>query len=264
MENCNFKFILNHHFIVRHCTARYGDDTPTNFHCNKGFRRWCRFFYLNQGVVEFISATGKEVTVRDGDILFIPFDAEYSSSWKESENGNYYLIEFILEYENGDNLNLFDDITLLFKDAGYFKNIFYDMVKTVSNDTLGFHLLCQEKFLNLLYLLAMNIKSNDESHREIRPAIDIIEGDFSKPIDVNKLAEMCYISPATFRRKFLKYANMSPVKYRNFLRINKARELLTTGLYTVNQVAEIIGINDMPYFSKLYKNQFGVTPSSKK
>ena len=53
---------------------------------------------------------------------------------------------------------------------------------------------------------------------------------------------------------------MSPVEYRNRLRINRATELLKTGEYTVGEAAESVGIRDIKYFSKLFKRYAGVNP----
>lgn len=262
MDFGNFQFILNNHFITKHCVAHDGNDTPTLFHCTKGFRKWSRFFYLENGIVDFTSHTGKKLRMKSGDIIFLPYDIEYSSSWLESDNGHYYSVEFILEYPNGENLNLYDDITYLFNDNGFFKELFIEISDTYMKGTLGFQLKTQQQFLNLLYSMAMHLKNSDNHFRDIRPAISDIEENLHDKIDIDKLAEKCHISPATFRRKFLKYASMSPVSYRNYMRINKARELIGTGLYKIHEVAEIVGISDIYYFSKLYKNQFGVSPSS--
>lgn len=55
---------------------------------------------------------------------------------------------------------------------------------------------------------------------------------------------------------------MTPVEYRNKLRIQKAVDLLKTGDHTVTEVAEAVGISDMKYFSKLFKSHTGVSPSA--
>lgn len=257
----NFNFILNNHFIIKHCTAREGFDTPSDFHCTKGLRKWSRFFYLDKGKIEFTSATGKKLHIKSGDILFLPYDVEYSSSWLDINGGYYFSVEFILEYLDGNNLNIYDDITFLFNDSGKFRKIFEEMKDTILSRTLGFHLKCQEQLMRLLYVMAMHIKGSDIRYRDIQNAISVIENNFCDEIDINKLAEMCCMSPATLRRKFLNYSNMPPIKYRNFLRLTKARELIYTGLYKITEVAEIVGINDVYYFSKLYKKQFGISPS---
>ena len=55
---------------------------------------------------------------------------------------------------------------------------------------------------------------------------------------------------------------MSPVEYRNKLRMQKAAILLRTGSSTVGEVAEAVGISDIKYFSKLFKRCIGVSPSA--
>ena len=57
---------------------------------------------------------------------------------------------------------------------------------------------------------------------------------------------------------------MTPVEYRNKLRMQKAVTLLKTGAYTVGEAAEAIGMSDLKYFSKLFKRHTGVTPSTMK
>lgn len=261
MKIGKYAFILNNHFIVRHCTARDGCETPARFYCRPGLRAWSRFFYLEQGEVDFVSHTGKQLKMVSGDILYLPYDIEYVSYWTDSTNGHYYTVEFILEDSDGQNLNLNDDLTLLFHDDGHFRKLFYEMAQTVATGTMGFQLRCQEQFMHLLYLIAMHSRETDTTHLDIQPAIQIIEEDFCKEIDVNALARLCHMSPATFRRKFLAYASVPPITYRNTLRLNKAKELLLTGLYTVSEAAEIVGIPDLTYFSRLYKQQFGQCPS---
>ena len=262
MDFSNFQFILNNHFIIRHCTAREGFDTPSSFHCIKGLRKWSRFFYLHKGIIDFTYNDGKKLRIKSGDILFLPYNIEYHSSWIESQNGHYFTVEFILEYPNGDNLNLFDDIHYLFNDTGKFRGIFEEMKNTVLNSAPGFHLKFQEQLMHLFYIMAMHIKEADIRYIDIQSAISVIENNLNDELDINKLAEMCCMSPATFRRKFLKYSSMSPIKYRNFLRLTKARELIYTGLYQISEAAAIVGIDDVYYFSKLYKNQFGISPSN--
>lgn len=261
MKNSNVSFILNNHFTVRHCTARDGYDTPDDFHCRKGLRKWSRFFYLVNGSIDFVSHTGKSFTLHGGEILFLPYDIEYTSAWTDSRDGYYYSVEFILEYPNGENLNLFDDLTVLFNDNGSYKRLFAEMSRTATESAVGSHLLLMEQLMKLLYLVAMRVKDSDRLDENIRPAVELIESNFAAETDVNALAELCHMSPATLRRRFQKYMNTSPIAYRNTLRLNKARELLLTGLYTVGEISDIVGFGDIAYFSKMYKAHFGISPN---
>ena len=46
------------------------------------------------------------------------------------------------------------------------------------------------------------------------------------------------------------------------LRINRAKELLNSDLYSVSQVAEMSGFFDDTYFSRYFKKRVGKTPNS--
>lgn len=262
MDEGQFLFILNNQFVVRHCNAKKGNDTPTHFKCRGGLRKWSRFFYLDKGEVDFISYTGKQLHMKSGDILFLPYDIEYISSWTERTDGSYFSVEFILEYPDGRNLNLYDDLTLLLHDNGLFRAMFVEMVEIMTSNTVGYHIRVQEKLMHLFYLLATQVRRDHMGDVQLQPAFEEIEQNFHKEINVNALALQCNMSPATFRRKFLAAAGMSPIKYRNRLRLNKARELMQTGLYTVSEAAQLVGVPDVFYFSKQYKNAFGKSPST--
>ena len=59
-----------------------------------------------------------------------------------------------------------------------------------------------------------------------------------------------------------KYNGISPLKYKNKLKMKHAKELLKSGLYTVSEVAEIVNCTDISHLNKLYKAEFGTTPSN--
>lgn len=50
----------------------------------------------------------------------------------------------------------------------------------------------------------------------------------------------------------------SPYEYLRVMRMKKAAEMLLTEDLTIAEVAYSVGINDPFYFSKCFKNQFGV------
>jgi YesN/AraC family two-component response regulator len=54
---------------------------------------------------------------------------------------------------------------------------------------------------------------------------------------------------------------MSPVGYRNKLRIQKSIELLKSGQYNVTEAGQAVGIDDVKYFSKLFRQTTGALPS---
>ena len=77
---------------------------------------------------------------------------------------------------------------------------------------------------------------------------------------VSYYAELCDMSEANFRRLFREYMGLSPIEYRNELRLNHARNKLQSGEYNVSEAAYESGFSNLSFFIRLYKNKYGHTP----
>ena len=98
--------------------------------------------------------------------------------------------------------------------------------------------------------------------KEIEPAVLYIHQNYSSgDINVGYLAALCNMSETYFRVNFKKVYGTSPVKYIRNLRIERAKELLLSHMYTSADVALLSGFNDEAYFSREFKKITGVCPS---
>lgn len=71
------------------------------------------------------------------------------------------------------------------------------------------------------------------------------------------------ISRSIFYEKVKMFTKMTPNQYIQELRLNKAKAILDEGqLKTVKEVAYAIGMKRPSYFSKLFKERFGILPST--
>ena len=61
---------------------------------------------------------------------------------------------------------------------------------------------------------------------------------------------------------FKKYKKMSPITYKNYLRIIKAADLLKSGEYSVKEAAYAVSLPDICYFYKLFVRFMHDTPKS--
>ena len=80
-------------------------------------------------------------------------------------------------------------------------------------------------------------------------------------LNTAKLAELCCISEKYFRTLFKRQYNITPTQYIITLRLNTAAKLLRIGGFSIAEIAAMVGIPDVYYFSKLFKKHFGVSPS---
>ena len=70
-----------------------------------------------------------------------------------------------------------------------------------------------------------------------------------------------HMSGTYFRRLFLNRFNMTPNKYLISKRLIYAEKLLSSGKYSIKEVAEMSGFCDVKYFSRVVKKEYGVPPS---
>jgi len=102
------------------------------------------------------------------------------------------------------------------------------------------------------------LHSSDSS---IYKAKDIIDSNFSKDISLESVASQIYMSSEHFSREFKKIVGTTYINYLTNLRIEKARQFLTTTHLTITELTSLVGFNDTKYFSKVFKSYTGHTPS---
>jgi AraC-like DNA-binding protein len=98
--------------------------------------------------------------------------------------------------------------------------------------------------------------------KKIMPAIEYIREHFlAEIISIEALADMCGMTSVYFRQIFKIQFGLSPIAYINSLKIERAKELLDSGMYTVSDAAFSSGYSDISHFSREFKKAVGVPPS---
>ncbi len=83
------------------------------------------------------------------------------------------------------------------------------------------------------------------------------EEDFS----IKELSRHFSISETHLRRVFGQSVHISPIKYINQLKLDKAKNMICTSNYSISEIAQKVGIDDPYYFSRFFKKETGVSPS---
>ena len=98
--------------------------------------------------------------------------------------------------------------------------------------------------------------------RSIARALATLEQRSSDPeLSLEDVARAAGVSSTTLRRQFLRHLQLSPVAYLQHVRLERARELLARTSLEVKEVAAQVGYADPLYFSKAFRQRFGVPPS---
>lgn len=97
----------------------------------------------------------------------------------------------------------------------------------------------------------------------ISMVIKIIEENIQEPdFSVKKLAFDLNMSQPTLYRKVKQYTDFTIIELIRGVRLRKAATLLKQKCYAVQEVAEMVGYNDVPTFRKHFVDMFGTTPST--
>ena len=113
------------------------------------------------------------------------------------------------------------------------------------------------EFLHSIY------KNHDQktSNGRIAPAVRFIESRYNENVSVDFLAELCALSKPHLFRLFKNEFGISPIEYRNQLRIERAKELLSDGECTISEISQILGFESVYYFSRIFKAHTNIPPS---
>lgn len=95
----------------------------------------------------------------------------------------------------------------------------------------------------------------------LQPALAAMFDEPEKPWTLPKLAELCYMSRATFARHFEEAINRSASDVLTEIRMALAgRKLAQTGM-SVAEIGEAVGYQSEAAFQRVFKRQVGVTPA---
>ena len=114
----------------------------------------------------------------------------------------------------------------------------------------------QSQFSNLLYLQS----KSDSTYSNLLAWID---DNIGQSINVIEMAEYMCMTERTFYRKFTAAFDVTPSKYVEEVKLERAKHLLEKTL-SVSQVAEAIGFKSESAFRARFESRFGLTPSMHK
>jgi AraC-like DNA-binding protein len=177
----------------------------------------------------------------------------------------------VTRHEPADCIDIFFDTDIPFFEEAFCINVQNNVsIQALFNKAVSVWLTKNEgyyhKCLSIIYEIFAELEKQrympENKFKVIEPAVEFINENFSKDkISVEHLAEISGISQSYLKKLFLKRFGVTPIKYIIQLKLNYTADLLKTGMYTVSQVSEVCGYNNVYFFSRQFKQQFGVSPS---
>ncbi len=193
----------------------------------------------------------KVIEVPFGEAIFVPQGTVHTSTYPDTGAGAV-LIQF--DVTEGTLPNCFDAPWAL-RNCGMAREI-DELRRCIPHEPI--RLFC------LVYSFLERLVREHEVlpplYRKILPAIREIERNYADECRVSELAALCCMSESGLRRLFREYVEMSPLDYRNTLRLIRAKQLIADGEYSIAEAAEMVGFSNLSFFYRLYKRHFGCPP----
>ena len=117
--------------------------------------------------------------------------------------------------------------------------------------------------IGLMYSLERNIQLNrNHAHVEMinRARLEIREN-LEEDLSIQQLAEKMGVSYSNFRKLFKDYTDISPALYQQDLRLQRAKELLSTTSMSIKEIAYRLRFESPDYFSSKFRAKTGLKPS---
>src|SRR5882757_1402980 len=100
-----------------------------------------------------------------------------------------------------------------------------------------------------------------EVYKKIVTAKLYIDGNFTEPIDLDRLSREACLSRYHFHRLFTRIYRVTPHQYLTRKRIEQARKALAGNDLTITEICNEVGFESIGSFSTLFKKEIGHAPT---
>ena len=94
--------------------------------------------------------------------------------------------------------------------------------------------------------------------------LEYIDEHSADPLEVSALAKMCNMSYSNFARLFRENYGRSCKEYIQYIRVNKAQDLLLNSNFDLDYIAQETGFYDCSHFIRQYRKWRGITPKQER
>ncbi len=229
-----------------------------------------QLLYITEGEGVFHSRTVPEASLKEGDFFMLFPDEWHSyhptgpSGWKKFWIGfrgrnvdDRVRAGFLSPTKPIYHVGFHDSIVRLYRSA---------FNAAMAEEAYAQQLMAGivNHLIGLMYALERNmeLKNRNQGHFDlINKARLRIREELESPLTIQQVADDLGMSYSNFRKLFKEYTGFSPATYQQDLRLQRAKELLTTTNMSIKEIAYQLNFDSPDYFSAKFKIKTGRKPS---
>ena len=205
------------------------------------------------GSAVFKTLDGKELSLKEGDVLYIPLGLRYHSYWSVDEEGRleWQSYRFSVFPQSVSKKYILQKLSPSHDALALLDRI--DRDQTVSVGSVG-------ALYDFLDKVMPDMKEDESDPRAalFARAKDYMER--SPELKVPDLAKYCSMSESGLYAFFRDYADTTPIRLKNDIWAEKGTELLLLTDLSVEEIASRCGFSSVAYFRKILFERTGKTP----
>lgn len=123
----------------------------------------------------------------------------------------------------------------------------------------------KDKYSSSLTLESLDIEIQSEEEQFITSMMECISQNLSAPdYSSEKLANQLAVSISQLQRKTKSVCGLTPNQLIRKTRLSQAKLFLEQGAENVSEIAYAVGFNSLSYFTRVYREEYGCSPSESK
>ena len=241
--------------------------------CGHIFADYGRKIYRPNGREDYLLfyvASGKELFYLDRQIIategsfiiYKPYETQHHI-FIDKEIGEFYYVHFNANSEF-DLFGLESSNIYNTSPSAEIQDLFEDIISELQMKQYAYEKMCASKLFNIISLLIRRTeretKLQPKYFDKIYYVIQSMNKEYNNGLNLNQYAQMCNLSKFHFLRVFREITGISPIEYRNRIRIDHAKEMLLYTNKPINEIGRSVGYSSDTYFCDAFKSAVGVSP----
>lgn len=230
-------------------------------HRPRGREDWL-LFYVAKGL-ECFTLDCEALADEGSFILFSPGEKQEHVCISE-KTSEFYYVHFTVSGETLPTA-LATSTVYRAKPSAKVRDLFEEMLSETESKLPYYETVALGSFLSILGHLERSVSAQSgETHTgmdRIAVVLRRMNREFAGSHTLDDFAAMCRMSKFHFLRVFRAVTGVSPVEYRNRIRIEHAKELLLESTLSVSEIGAEVGYASPAYFCDAFKKAVGVSPS---
>jgi len=278
----NFDTVINIEHLV---TVHYFEYSKNYIFEGERHDFW-EFLYVDKGEVQ-VMADERKFILQQGEMIFhkpnewhtvyangkvapnlvvIAFDCK-SEAMSHFENkvitleNNFknYLGDIVKEAKNAYSSNLAIPGLKQYKRRKNSKFGSEQLIKLYL-ELLLIELIRNENNLHIITRTSPHIREYVQEEK-VNIIINLLKDNIHESLTLNDISKETLLSKSSLQKLFKENMNMSIMEYFKQLKIKEAKVLIRENNHNFTEISEILGYNSIHYFSRIFKNETGMTLS---